>query len=333
VPSVPGQIGGSYFGSVMITSPITLTIQVLNLNLWNDGGTLTGTVNSSEASLYPDGLSLNGFAPEDDNFYLTSQPFTTTIARQAVTQIFTLTGHMEEGGDILRAVYTATIANLLPAPILVQGRFSGSRPGAVGSQRLMVEAGAWAVPLGASTTIMATLYDETMALITETRTITFTADLGTVVPAVADTVDGEAAVTFTAGQTPGQAMIVATTGEITGTVRIQVGESGSIQPVADFTASPTSGPAPLTVVFTNTSTGDYTQVRWDFGDGQGYAGTLGPVYTRTLLLPSHVYTATGSYTVTLSVSDGVITSTLTRPNYIRVTGEAIYLPLILRNSQ
>jgi len=91
---------------------------------------------------------------------------------------------------------------------------------------------------------------------------------------------------------------------------------------ADFSASPTSGPPPLTVVFTNTSAGDYTAAWWDFGDGQGFTGTL--------LLPAHVYTATGSYTVTLIVGDGVDSSTLTRPNYIRVANY-IYLPLALRN--
>ena len=33
---------------------------------------------------------------------------------------------------------------------------------------------------------------------------------------------------------------------------------------AAFTASPTSGAAPLTVVFTNTSSGDYAFSLWDF---------------------------------------------------------------------
>jgi PKD repeat protein len=104
---------------------------------------------------------------------------------------------------------------------------------------------------------------------------------------------------------------------------ITIGEPMALE--ANFSASPTEGPAPLAVVFTNTSTGDYTQAWWNYGDGQSYIGTL--------LLPSHVYTAAGSYTVTLTVGDGVVTSTLTRPNYIQVTAEAAYLPLILRNSQ
>ena len=38
-------------------------------------------------------------------------------------------------------------------------------------------------------------------------------------------------------------------------------------PVAQFTGSPTSGVAPLTVSFSNTSTGSITSYAWDFGDG------------------------------------------------------------------
>ncbi|NIP85587.1 MAG: hypothetical protein GTO03_08505, partial [Planctomycetales bacterium] len=57
-----GQVGGSYFGSVMVTSPITIAIQVLNVDLWNDGGNLSGNVNAAEASLYPEDIGLTGTA-------------------------------------------------------------------------------------------------------------------------------------------------------------------------------------------------------------------------------------------------------------------------------
>jgi PKD repeat protein len=89
---------------------------------------------------------------------------------------------------------------------------------------------------------------------------------------------------------------------------------------AAFTASPTAGVPPLTVTFTNTSTGDYTSSLWGFGDG----------ITSTLTSPTHTYTAAGVYTVTLTVSDGIDTSTITRPNHITVR-YSVYLPLILRN--
>jgi PKD repeat protein len=92
-------------------------------------------------------------------------------------------------------------------------------------------------------------------------------------------------------------------------------------PVAvGFTASPTRGLAPLTVVFTNTSTGDFTSSLWDLGDG----------VTSTLTSPAHIYMAAGVYTVTLTVSGPGGIGSLLQEDYIQVL-HGIYLPLILRN--
>jgi len=67
------------------------------------------------------------------------------------------------------------------------------------------------------------------------------------------------------------------------------------KPTASFTASPTSGTAPLTVNFADTSTGDPAPSRvWDFGDGTA---------TSTSPTPTHAYTAAGSYTVTLTATN------------------------------
>jgi PKD repeat protein len=68
---------------------------------------------------------------------------------------------------------------------------------------------------------------------------------------------------------------------------------GSASLDADFTASPTSGPAPLTVQFTDTSAGAPTAWFWTFGDG----------VTSTEQHPVHTYTTAGSYTVILTVDD------------------------------
>jgi PKD repeat protein len=65
-------------------------------------------------------------------------------------------------------------------------------------------------------------------------------------------------------------------------------------PTASFTTSTTSGEAPLTVNFTNTSTGDPTPTfTWNFGDAQGSNATN----------PSHTYTSAGDYIVTLEASN------------------------------
>jgi PKD repeat protein len=81
-----------------------------------------------------------------------------------------------------------------------------------------------------------------------------------------------------------------------------------LPPKANYSASPTSGVVPLTVFFTNISTGDYTSSLWDFGDG----------ITSTTTSPTHIYALTGTYTVTLTVSRASETNTLQRANYITV---------------
>jgi len=63
--------------------------------------------------------------------------------------------------------------------------------------------------------------------------------------------------------------------------------------VVAFSATPTAGASPLTVAFTNlTTTPQYDSYTWNFGDGQ----------SSNVISPSHVYSNTGSYTASLSVS-------------------------------
>ena len=64
------------------------------------------------------------------------------------------------------------------------------------------------------------------------------------------------------------------------------------EPVAAFSADVTSGPAPLTVQFTDESTGPVDTWLWEFGDG----------VTSTDQNPSHVYAAADTYTVNLKVT-------------------------------
>ena len=80
-------------------------------------------------------------------------------------------------------------------------------------------------------------------------------------------------------------------------------------PVADFTGSPTTGPAPLAVTFNDGSTGGtISNWFWDFGDNSTTNVTTGSVV--------HTYAAGGTYDVMLIATgpDGV--STNTKAGYI-----------------
>jgi len=92
-------------------------------------------------------------------------------------------------------------------------------------------------------------------------------------------------------------------------------------PVAGFTASPTSGQPPLTVQFTDQSSGVINSWSWAFGDG----------LTSTLQSPTHTYTLTGTFAVSLTVSGPGGSDAETKAEYITVSEEFdIYLPLVLR---
>jgi hypothetical protein len=138
---------------------------------------------------------------------------------------FELVGQVVEGGDILRGAYTGTISGFIAEPIIVEGNFSGSRPGAPGGKlgALIVEVDSESepVPCGCSTAVRARLFEQGEP-VTQTIRITFTAAGGVVIPPAVNTVDGVATATFTAGDTPGPATIVATSGWVTGTIQIEV---------------------------------------------------------------------------------------------------------------
>lgn len=79
-------------------------------------------------------------------------------------------------------------------------------------------------------------------------------------------------------------------------------------PTAAFAGNPTTGCAPLTVTFTDQSTGSPTSWSWDFGDGSVSA----------LQNPVHTYTSPGSYTVAETVQNAGGANTLTQTNYISI---------------
>lgn len=80
-------------------------------------------------------------------------------------------------------------------------------------------------------------------------------------------------------------------------------------PVADFTGTPLTGSAPLTVSFTNASTGSITTRLWDFGDGTTSAANN----------PSKTYTVPGTYAVSLTVNGPGGSDTETKAGYVVVS--------------
>ncbi len=87
----------------------------------------------------------------------------------------------------------------------------------------------------------------------------------------------------------------------------------SQKPIAAFTASPTSGLKPLTINFTDSSTGSPTSWSWTFGDG----------HTSILQNPKHAYIDAGTYTVSLTVKNNFGKSLVTKRNYIKVLSPPI----------
>ncbi len=84
--------------------------------------------------------------------------------------------------------------------------------------------------------------------------------------------------------------------------------AGAYGQTADFTTDITSGTSPVTVQFTDASTGGVISWFWNFGNGN----------TSTLQNPAAVYVSPGDYTVTLTVSDGTNSNTKTVSNIISV---------------
>lgn len=92
-----------------------------------------------------------------------------------------------------------------------------------------------------------------------------------------------------------QASLTVSNGVVSSSATRTISITAPPGPVANFTASPQSGTAPLAVTFTNTSTSTapITSYAWDFGNGTT-ATTVGP-------FPKSY--AAGTYTVTLTVTD------------------------------
>lgn len=92
-------------------------------------------------------------------------------------------------------------------------------------------------------------------------------------------------------------------------------------PIADFSGTPLSGTAPLSVAFTDLSTNSPTAWTWDFGDGT----------SATTQNPTHIYNYVGVYTVTLIASSSAGIDSETKIAYITVTAVAEVGPAEIEN--
>jgi PKD repeat protein len=94
-------------------------------------------------------------------------------------------------------------------------------------------------------------------------------------------------------------------------------------PTPAFTFAPAKPVTGQTVAFTDTSTGSPTAWSWTFGDGG----------TSSLQNPSHVYSAAGTFTVTLTASNAAGSSALLSQSVIVSNGVTRTVGLMLNNSK
>ncbi len=121
-------------------------------------------------------------------------------------------------------------------------------------------------------------------------------------PSVTYTTPGTYTVSLTASNTGGASAPATRT--------VTVSPAGPAVPESSFTSSTTSGTAPLTVSFTDTSTNSPTSWAWDLGNGS----------TPTTQNASTTYTTAGTYTVTLAAGNAGGTDTTPATATITVTG-------------
>jgi len=91
-------------------------------------------------------------------------------------------------------------------------------------------------------------------------------------------------------------------------INVSAPAAGAAQAV-NFSASPSTGTAPLSVAFTNTTTGTVTAWSWNFGDGT----------TSNAMAPVHIYTAPGTYQVSLTATIAGVAVTKTSATPIVVS--------------
>jgi PKD repeat protein len=96
---------------------------------------------------------------------------------------------------------------------------------------------------------------------------------------------------------------------------IVTSQNSSSPPVANFNKNVSSGQAPLTVHFTDTSTGSPDEWAWDFNNDGNIDSTVQN--------PSYTYINSGSYSVKLTASNADGSDTRLKSDFITVTSPAV----------
>lgn len=91
-------------------------------------------------------------------------------------------------------------------------------------------------------------------------------------------------------------------------------------PTAAYLGAPTLGEAPLTVAFTDQSSGSPTSWSWDFGDGG----------TSTQQNPSHLFQTDGTFSVALTATNALGADTEAKADYITATAGSGPTPVLDR---
>ncbi len=185
---------------------------------------------------------------------------------------------------------------------------------------LPVDSNPWAIAVNpAGTKVYVVSNNVTSVIDTATNTVTAKVPVGGPRSGVSFTPDGKKVYVVgngTATVIDAATNTVTTTISNVGSIPVAFGQfivppksPEPILPVSKFIAKPTSGKAPLTVAFTDKSTGSPTKWKWTFGDGTN----------STLQNPKHTYSKEGNYTVNLTVTNDAGSNTSARGSYIKVT--------------
>ncbi|MFA4859758.1 DUF3344 domain-containing protein [Methanoregula sp.] len=92
-------------------------------------------------------------------------------------------------------------------------------------------------------------------------------------------------------------------------LKVEYKSASAGEPVASFSSNVTRGQKPLAVGFTDLSAGSPTSWLWDFGDNTNATGQN----------PTHVYTNYGTYSVSLTATNGKGSNTITKNSFVTVS--------------